>query len=319
LAGDGVLTEFPTADAAIGWAGAVQQGVRLGLQSQHAFDPPPIVLRIGVHVGTVIAIGDRILGHAVNFTARLQAHAAPGGIVASEAAHETLEQDARAGLRDMGLVVLKGFERRAHIFASDADPVPMTMPLQAVGGLPSIAVLPILEQGAHPDESFRAEGLVEDIAISLAGLHELFVVSTASSAMYRGHLPDPREAGRAPGVSYVLLGRMRRAPRGLRISTQLSAARSGAALWGDRMQVAAADIFKRHEEIVRKVVAGLAPQVRGMELQWAMRKRPLRWIRRSAAENPLHGPLLQVLAAMLAALGRRKDARHVMVRLLKLK
>lgn len=275
MAGDGVLAEFPTVDDALAWARGIQHDVRDKLDGGGAIDPVPITLRIGVHFGKVFDNGSRIFGDAVNFAARLQSHAAPGGIVISETAREALGATARLPeLRDLGFAELKGFEKRARLFAIDTGVVRVTVPERVAGGLPSIAVLPLLEQSGDPEEAHLADGFAEDVAMSLAGLHELFVVSTASSAIFRGRLPDPREAGRALGVRYVLLGRMRRMPSGHGVSVQLCDTRTGAALWGERMRVAAAEIFEMQDEIVRKVVAGLAPQVRAAELQRAMRKAP---------------------------------------------
>lgn len=275
LAGDGVLAVFPGATEALGWARAIQHGVRIALESPEGGGAVPIALRIGLHLGEVFEVGPRIFGDAVNFAARLQTHAAPGGIVLSERLRAALG-DAAAGiaLRDLGFVDLKGFERRARLFAIETDQVPFTPPLQPAGGLPSVAILPLLDQDGDPEHAYFGEGIAEDIALSLAGLHELFVVSTASSAMFRGRLPDPREAARALGVGYVLLGRVNRRPGGLGVSVQLCDARDGATLWGERMQAPDGAIFEVQDEIVRQVVAGLAPHVRAAELQRAMRKRP---------------------------------------------
>ncbi|MEO3475626.1 adenylate/guanylate cyclase domain-containing protein [Roseomonas sp. CAU 1739] len=275
LAGDGVLAVFPDLANALGWARAIQRGVRTGLEGHGIDDAVPIALRIGLHQGEVFEDGARIFGDAVNFAARLQTHAAPGGIVLSERVRVALGDTVpEADLRDLGYVDLKGFERRARIFSIETDLVHVTAPLHPAGGLPSIAVLPLLEQGGNPEDAYFGEGIAEDIAMSLAGLHELFVVSTASSAMFRGRLPDPREAGRALGVSYVLLGRVHRRPGGIGVSMQLCDGRDGATLWGERMQVPISGIFEVQDEIVRKVVTGLAPHVRAAELQRAIRKRP---------------------------------------------
>ena len=91
--------------------------------------------------------------------------------------------------------------------------------------------------------------------MSLAGLRELFVVSSASSAIFRGRLPDPREVGRALGVRYALLGRLRPMPGGYGVSVQLCDTRSGATLWGERLRMDADAIFDMQDEIVRRVVA----------------------------------------------------------------
>ena len=275
VAGDGILLEFPKVDDALDWARAVQQSVRARLEGPETADPLPIALRIAVHIGEVFESGSQIFGDAVNFAARLQAHAAPGGIVISERAREAMSAPNRASeFRDLGYVELRGFERRARIFGMESELVRVTAPVQVSGGMPSIAVLPLLDQGGDPEQAYIADGFAEDVAMSLAGLRELFVVSTASSAIFRGRLPDPREVGRALGVRYALLGRLRPMPGGYGVSVQLCDTRSGAALWGERMRMDTDAIFDMQDEIVRKVVADLAPQVRTAELQRAMRKPP---------------------------------------------
>jgi class 3 adenylate cyclase len=219
VAGDGILLEFPKVDDAVDWARAVQQRVRARLEGPETADPLPIALRIAVHIGEVFESGSQIFGDAVNFAARLQAHAAPGGIVISERAREALGTAARASeFRDLGFAELRGFDRRARIFGIESEVVQVAAAVQGSGGMPSVAVLPLLDQGDDPEQAYIADGFAEDVAMSLAGLHELFVVSTASSAIFRGRFPDPREVGRALGVRYALLGRLRRMPGGYGVS-----------------------------------------------------------------------------------------------------
>lgn len=276
VAGDGILLEFPKVDDTVAWARAVQLRVRARLEGPEIADPLPIALRIAVHVGEVFESGSQIFGDAVNFAARLQTHAVPGGIVISERARQTMgETTSAAEFRDLGYVELSGFEKRAHIFGIDSEVVRIATPVHGANGLPSVAVLPLLDQSGDPEQAYFADGFAEDVAMSLAGLHELFVVSAASSAIFRGRLPDPREVGRALGVRYALIGRLHRLPGGHGISVQLCDTRSGAELWGERMRLGAAEaIFDMQDEIVRKIVAELAPQVRAAELQRAMRKPP---------------------------------------------
>ena len=226
-------------------------------------------------MGEVFESGSQIFGDAVNFVARLQSHVAPGGIAISERAREALGTAAPAAdFRDLGYAELRGFERRARIFGIETEVVRVAASVQGSGGLPSVAVLPLLDQGGDPEQAHFADGFAEDVAMSLASLRELFVVSTASSAIFRGRLPDPREVGRALGVRYALLGRLRRVPGGYSVSVQLCDTRAGGTLWGERTRVDADAIFEMQDEIVRKVVAELAPQVRAAELERAMRKPP---------------------------------------------
>lgn len=272
--GDGVLAGFQNASDAVAWARAIQHSVRADLEAASSTDPVPVVLRIGIHVGDVFESNSQIFGDAVNFAARLQSHAAPGGIVISERVWDALDTSARVDLRDLGHADLKGFHKRARLFAIETELVRVTVPIQTGAGLPSLAVLPLLDQDGDTEDAHFGDGFAEDVGMSLAGLHELFVVSPASSAIFRGRQPDPREVGRALGVRYTLLGRMRRISEGYGISVQLCDTHSGETLWGERARIGRGEIFDLQDEVARKIAIGLAPQVRSAELQRAMRKAP---------------------------------------------
>lgn len=273
--GDGVLAVFQSVDAAVEWARTIQHDVRAKLDDAGPIDPVPIVLRIGIHVGSIFEENSQIFGDAVNFAARLQSHAMPGGIVLSERARDALGACSRSSdLRDLGYAELKGFDKRAHLFAIETDLVRLAVPVKATGSLPSVAVLPLVNQSANPEDAYLADGFSEGVGTSLAALHELFVVSSASSAIFRGRQPDPREVGRALGVNYALFGRIQRLSQGYGVSVELCDTRSGAMLWGERMRVDMEDVFELQDALARKIVMNLAPQVRSVELRRAIRKPP---------------------------------------------
>ena len=100
------------------------------------------------------------------------------------------------------------------------------------------------------------------------------VISRGSTLAYRGRQPDPREVGRLFGVRYVLSGSLRRSERLVRVSVELCDANTGATLWGIKEEVAPTELFNVQDRIVRKIVAGIAPNVRATELRTAMRKKP---------------------------------------------
>jgi len=69
-------------------------------------------------------------------------------------------------------------------------------------------------------------------------------------------------------------GSVRRGRQALRISVQLWDAESSANLWAFSAEVPVEKIFDTQDEIVIKIVGGIAPHVRLAELQAALRKRP---------------------------------------------
>jgi adenylate cyclase len=269
--GDGVLAEFPSAFDAVQWAVDVQQAVQVRIDDS----APAITLRIAVHVGDVIATDFDVFGDGVNLAARLQEHAPAGGIIMSEAVHDLVRGSLRVETHDLGPLTLKNFEQPVRAFALEAaNPSIMVPHIRLAGQLPSIAVLPLSNVGGDPSDDYFCDGVVEDITLSLAGLRELMVISRGSTLAYRGRQPDPREVGRMFGVRYVLSGSLRRSERSVRVSVELCDSSSGAALWGERSEVAPGELFDVQDRIVGGIVAGIAPNVRAAELRTAMRKKP---------------------------------------------
>jgi len=139
---------------------------------------------------------------------------------------------------------------------------------------PSIAVLPFRKDGADPQESYFADGIIEGIVHVLSGLERIVVVSRGSALALAETTVDPREVGRALGVRYALYGGVRRAGERLRITTELSETETGAIIRSDRYDGDAGDLFALQDRIAEQVVATIAPQVRERELARALRKAP---------------------------------------------
>jgi len=140
--------------------------------------------------------------------------------------------------------------------------------------LPSIAVLPFQNLSGDSGDDYFAEGIVEDIIVSLASLRELLVISRTSTLVFRGGEAAPREIGKSLDVRYLLQGSVRKNETSVRVSTRLCDAETGASLWGERYDVPLGDLFEVQDRIVHDVVARLAPNVEKAELERAMRIRP---------------------------------------------
>jgi len=235
----------------------------------------PLALRIAVHLCEVIETEDDIYGDGVNIAARLQEHAEPGGIVLSEVVHDVARVAIGSKVRDLGFLMLKNIEHPVHAYALDPETPGLAVPARPPRKeRPSIAVLPLQNLGGNPEDGYFADGIVEDIVVSLAALRELLVIARASTLIYRGKHPDLRHVANALGVRYVLMGSVRRSQRSVRVSTELCDALTGATLWGDNSEVEPGELFDVQDKIVARIVAGIAPHVRAAELSGALRKRP---------------------------------------------
>lgn len=273
--GDGVLAEFSSALHAVEWAQAVQNS------TSKAGDPAlgglhhPIAFRAAVHLGDVIKTDTDIYGDGVNIAARLQEYAEPGGIVLSGAVYEVMRGQNDLEARDLGLLHLKNITKPVRAFE-----IPSKLSLLRVSAragetlLPSIAVLPLQNLGSSTADQHLAEGIVEDIIVSLSALRELFVISRSSGLTYRKQTSDVQQIGRALGVRYVTTGSLRRSSKKVRIAIQLWDTQDGRSIWGDISEASPIELFDVQDRIVGKIVGGIAPHIRSTELRKSLRKTP---------------------------------------------
>ncbi|WP_144185725.1 adenylate/guanylate cyclase domain-containing protein [Elioraea rosea] len=277
-AGDGLLLAFPSADDAIDWAASVQKA--LGEESQDASLP----VRIAVHFGQVLegTQGD-IHGADIHTAQRLQCYAEPGSIVVSRAAADQARSPLPGRVTDLGPLHLR------HI----AEPVralsvrlarPQALDIAAVASEagrrsgrrdpgPSVAVLPFRDTAAPEGDDYFAGGMIEGILHVLSGLDGLTVISRGSTHAY-GPEASPLDVGEALGVQYVLGGSLRRSGDRLRITVELSDARTGELIRTDRHDGQASDLFTLQDRISLQVATTLAPELREREIRRAMRRHP---------------------------------------------
>jgi adenylate cyclase len=268
--GDGLLLEFRSTVAAVGWALDLQAGL-----AEERTGHQPFSLRIAVHLCEVVADGERILGDGVNIAARLQEHAEPGGVAFSAAVHEQVRSSLRYEAVDLGPLQLKNIGRTVRTFSVPATGPAKPLPAAALPShRPSIAVLPLRSLGPHPVEPYFVEGLVHDIVASLAGFRELFVVSSGSTLGMAGGAAGPTVASQALAVRYVVTGTVSCVGERLRISVELTDTETRSVVWTDRYETPAADLFAQQDAAATRIACSLLPHLRQSELRRARRKPP---------------------------------------------
>ncbi len=272
--GDGILLTFQSTSAALEWSIAVQDQIlqgRIGKTARY----PGLSMRIGLHVCEVIQDGEDVYGDGVNITKRLQETVEPDGIIISEELYHATRKSVPVEVRNLGYLTLKniGDPIRAYeiIRPKGNDVVGRAL---AQKKLPSIAVLPLQNLSGDDDFKYFADGVVEDIIVSLSAMKELLVISRASALAFNSGDSDPRAVGRALDVRYVLMGTLRRSTTKLRLSVSLCDTSNGEIIFSEKSEFPHKDLFETQDRIVEHVVSRIAPNVRASESRKALRKPP---------------------------------------------
>ena len=262
LTGDGVLAEFPSIVGAVECATEIQHEMRA--RNADLPEDRRIELRIGVHLGDVIAQDDDIFGDGVNVAARLETVAKPGGVAVSSMVRENLGNKLALVFEDMGECQLKNIAQAVRVFhvarsedtgaGGNAAPVASDALPEAK---PSIAVLPFNNMSGDPEQDYFSDGITEDIITDLSKISALFVVGRHTSFAYKGKSEHLERIAGELGVRYLLEGSVRKAGNRLRITGQLIDGPTGGHLWAERYDRDLTDIFAIQDEITKAIVEQL--------------------------------------------------------------
>ncbi len=122
---------------------------------------------------------------------------------------------------------------------------------------PSIAVLPFTNVSADPENGYFADGLTEEVILTLSRVQSLRVSSRTSVMPYRNRTDTPREIARALGATHLLEGSVRKAGSRLRITASLLDAERDASLWSERFDGTLDDVFDMQDRVAESIVSAL--------------------------------------------------------------
>jgi TolB-like protein/tetratricopeptide (TPR) repeat protein len=259
--GDGSLSVFDSAIAAVDCAIAIQRAMR---------EEPVIPLRIGIHTGDIVHDHDGVFGDGVNVASRIQTLAAPGSVLVSEKVYDEIKNQPSLAAVSMGRFDLKNVRRPMEVFAIVAHGV--TRPTRdALAGRPheerrSVAVLPFVNMSADPENEFFSDGITEELINALARVNGIQVTARTSSFAFKGRNDDVREIASRLGVNTVLEGSVRKVGDRVRITAQLIDASNGYHLFSETYDRRLDDVFEVQDAIARAIMAAvldrLAPAAR---------------------------------------------------------
>jgi serine/threonine-protein kinase len=127
----------------------------------------------------------------------------------------------------------------------------------------SIAVVPLANMSADPENEYFSDGMTEEIINALAKVSGVQVASRTSSFAFKGKELDVRQIGQRLGVSSVLEGSVRKVGDRIRITAQLIDVANGYQIWSETYDRQLEDVFAIQDEISRAIVDALKVQLVG--------------------------------------------------------
>jgi eukaryotic-like serine/threonine-protein kinase len=121
----------------------------------------------------------------------------------------------------------------------------------------AIAVLPLANMSADPENEYFSDGMTEEIINALAKVPGMQVASRTSSFAFKGKEVDVRQVGEKLGVTSVLDGSVRKVGNRVRITAQLINVENGYHLWSETYDRQLEDVFAIQDEISRAIVDAL--------------------------------------------------------------
>ncbi len=121
----------------------------------------------------------------------------------------------------------------------------------------AIAVLPLANMSADPENEYFSDGMTEEIINVLAKVPGLQVASRSSCFSFKGKTVDIREVGEKLGVSTVVEGSVRKIGNRIRITAELISVENGYHLWSETYDRQLEDVFAIQDEIARAIVDAL--------------------------------------------------------------
>jgi TolB-like protein/tetratricopeptide (TPR) repeat protein len=118
---------------------------------------------------------------------------------------------------------------------------------------PSIAVVPLENLSADPEEEYFADGMTDALVTDLAKIRGLSVISRTSIMQYKRTKKRVLEIGRELKADYVVEGTVTRAGDRVRITAQLIAVPTDRHLWADSFERAGRDVLGLQGEIARAI------------------------------------------------------------------
>jgi len=294
--GDAFFVEFKSALEAVNCAIEIQKS--LYDRNSKLESESKIILRIGLHVGDVIQVGQHVHGDGVNIAARLEPLSKPGGICLSEDVARQIQNKIDIPVKKVGSEKLKNIQspmniyrlilpweekeelkdkqvfqkiskQKFSIYAAILLSIVVAFLLirDMINEKPNevssnrIAVLPLINISDNSQNEYFADGMTEELISQLTKISGLNVIARTSVMKYKDTKLDIEEIGSELNVGTILGGSVRKASDKARISVRLIDVDTQEHLWTREYDRELKDIFAIQTDIALKVANELRIQL----------------------------------------------------------
>ncbi len=271
--GDAFLVEFQSALEAVRCAYDIQRAAR-----ELNFSLPNekrMRLRIGVHLGDVVAAGEDIVGDAVNVASRIEPLAEEGGVCLTRQVYDSIQGKFELGMESLGEKILKNISTPVGVYR-------VVMPWEgwrtvarerAEPDRNRIAVLPFKNLSPDPNDEYFADGMTEELIMTLTKIGRLTVIARTSMMQYKNASKRVSEIAKELDAGTVIEGSVRKASNKVRITVQLLDARTEGHVWAENYDRDLRDVFEIQSDVAMRVSEALRVHVLPSE-QHELEKRP---------------------------------------------
>jgi serine/threonine protein kinase len=154
--------------------------------------------------------------------------------------------------------------------------VSATKPVQKVGEIKKLAVLPFHNLLNDPQTNFLGFALADQVIGAMAYLKYVLVRPSSSIRKYQDNIEDIQKAGSELNVRYVVAGNFMKQADVIRLNVELVDLELDKMLWRETIQLKYDNIFELQDIVAQKVVAGLKVQFSDEELERMRPDTPLK-------------------------------------------
>jgi eukaryotic-like serine/threonine-protein kinase len=133
------------------------------------------------------------------------------------------------------------------------------------GRINSLAVLPIENLTGDTGQVYIADGITDQLITDLAQLRQLRVIGRTSVMRYRGSTKTAADIAGELHVDGVLGGSMQRRGDDIRVSAQLSSARTGQAVWAKSVHGSRNDILRLQSDLAESIAEAVHVELSARE------------------------------------------------------